>query len=151
MRFPAEHAIVPVLVPRMEPIVWTDEFSVGVAQLDAQHQRLVKMINQLSAAGETSTGSEAVSDSLTEMTQYAQTHFAVEEQMLRDNGYPDLERHMAEHLAFQERTSEFLTATMLSVTHVPESLLLYLRGWLVNHILTSDMAYKSFFRNLGLD
>ena len=91
-----------------------------------------------------------MSDLLTNMTNYAQEHFAAEELLISKHSYPHLEEHIAQHLSFQEHTEEFLTATMLSVVHVPEALLRYLRKWLVNHILTTDMAYKHFFRELGL-
>ncbi|MGI6102630.1 MAG: hypothetical protein ACOYET_09155 [Bacillota bacterium] len=34
----------------MALIQWSDELSVGVRELDAQHQRLIQMINELNEA-----------------------------------------------------------------------------------------------------
>ena len=34
----------------MSLIQWDDSYSVGVAELDAQHQRLIQMINELNDA-----------------------------------------------------------------------------------------------------
>ncbi len=134
----------------MEQITWTEDFSVGVVMLDEQHKQLVQMINRLISNPDTTTRSETVSDLLTDMTKYAQQHFATEEKLMRQHAYPHFEEHIAQHRAFREKTVDFCSATMLDVVIVPEALLHYLREWLVEHILKTDMAYKSFFREHGL-
>jgi hemerythrin-like metal-binding protein len=65
----------------MEQITWTEDFSVGVVRLDEQHKRLIQMINRLIAKPQTTTESEMVSDLLSDMTNYAQKHFAAEEEL----------------------------------------------------------------------
>lgn len=135
----------------MEQITWTEDFSVGVERLDEQHRHLVRMINQLIAKPHTTTRSETVSDLLTGMTKYAQEHFATEEDLMRQHNYPHLEEQISKHRAFRKKTVDFCSATMLDVVVVPEAMLRYLREWLVEHILKTDMAYKPFFRGHGLE
>ena len=65
----------------MEQITWTEEFSVGVVRIDEQHKQLIAMINRLIAEPQTTTRSETISDLLTGMTNYAQMHFATEEEL----------------------------------------------------------------------
>jgi hemerythrin-like metal-binding protein len=103
------------------------------------------MINRLIAEPQTTTESETVSDLLSDMTNYAQEHFAAEEELMRQHNYPRLEEHVAQHRAFQKKTVDFCLATVLNVGIVPETMLHYLSDWLVEHILKSDMAYKPFF------
>ena len=134
----------------MEQITWTEDFSVGVVKLDEQHKKLIKMINQLIAEPWTDTKSETVSNLLSEMTNYAQVHFTTEEELMRQYIYPQLEEQIAQHRAFKKKTVDFCTATMLNVGIVPETMLNYLSDWLVNHILSCDMAYKPFFRELKI-
>ena len=134
----------------MEQITWTEDFSVGVVRLNEQHKRLIQMINRLIAEPQTTTSSETVSDLLNDMTKYAQEHFAIEEDLMRQHNYPHLEEHIVQHRSFQKKTVDFCSATMLDVTAVPEIMLHYLRDWLVEHILKSDMVYKPFFREQGL-
>ena len=134
----------------MERILWTENFSVGVARLDDQHKRLVQMINRLIAEPRLTTESETISSLLSEMTSYARKHFSAEEELLRRHHYPRLEEQVAEHQAFQKKTTDFCSATMLHVRVVPETLLHYLSDWLVHHILKTDMAYKPFFREQGI-
>jgi hypothetical protein len=58
---------------QMEPVQWSEKFSVGVRELDQQHQQLIKLLNILiSAQGTISTHSETISDTLMAMTRYAQ-------------------------------------------------------------------------------
>jgi len=56
----------------MEPVQWSEKFSVGVRKFDQQHQQLIKLLNLLiSTQGTTNTYSEMVSDTLMAMTRYA--------------------------------------------------------------------------------
>ena len=135
---------------RMEAINWTDSFSVGVTQFDEQHKQLVRMLNRLIADPDAGTRSETIAELLSAMTNYAQEHFEAEEELMEKHNYPQLKEHTAQHHAFRRKTGDLCMATMNEVGTVPESLLQYLRDWLVEHILKSDMAYKPFFRELGI-
>ena len=90
----------------MEPVPWSEKFSVGVRELDQQHQQLIKMLNLLiSTQGTTNTHSETISDILTEMTRYAQTHFKTEERLMEAYGYPGLEDQKLQHRDFRKKPS----------------------------------------------
>jgi hemerythrin len=134
----------------LKPIVWTDDFSVGIVRFDEQHKKLIQMINRLIEEPQVATGSETISELLNDMTNYAQEHFAAEEELMRQHSYPDLDKHAAQHIAFRRQTVDFCMATMGDVRTVPESMFQYLRDWLIGHILGSDMTYKPFFNDLGI-
>ena len=136
----------------MEPIQWSEEFSVGVRELDQQHQQLIKMLNLLiSTQGTTNTKSETVSDTLMAMTRYAQAHFKAEESLMEVHGFPGLEEQKSQHRDYRKKTVGFSTATTFGVEQVPEDLLAYLADWWVHHILEDDMAYRSFFKDKGIE
>ena len=135
----------------MEPIQWSEKFSVGVEELDQQHQQLVKMLNRLIAKRETiDTHSETISDMLLAMTHYAQKHFKTEENLMKAYGYPGLEEQKQEHRAYRKKAVDFSTATILGIEAVPEILLAYLFDWWTHHILDEDMKYKQFFKEKGV-
>jgi hemerythrin-like metal-binding protein len=137
---------------QMEPVQWTEKFSVGVRELDQQHQQLIKMLNRLIATqGTIATHSETISDILMAMTRYAQTHFKTEERLMEAYGYPGLEEQKMQHRDFRKKTVEFSTATTLGINQVPEALLEYLVDWLGHHIIEDDMKYRSFFRDKGVE
>jgi hemerythrin-like metal-binding protein/PAS domain S-box-containing protein/putative nucleotidyltransferase with HDIG domain len=136
----------------MEPVEWTEKFSVGVRELDQQHQQLIKMLNRLIATqGTITTHSETISDILLAMTRYAQTHFKTEERLMEAYGYPGLEEQKMQHRDFRKKTVGFSTATTLDMDQIPEDLLKFLSDWLVHHILEDDMAYRSFFKDKGVE
>jgi hemerythrin-like metal-binding protein len=136
----------------MESVQWSEKFSVGVRELDQQHQQLIKLLNILiSKQGTTNTHSETVSDTLMAMTRYAQTHFKTEERLMEAYGYPGLEDQKMQHRDFRKKTVGFSTATTFGIDQVPEDLLTYINNWLVHHILEEDMAYKAFFKDEGVE
>jgi len=136
----------------MEPVQWTEKFSVGVRELDQQHQQLIKMLNRLILTqGTITVHSETVSDILLAMTRYAQTHFKTEERLMEAYGYPGLEEQKIQHRDFRKKTVGFSTATTFGIDQVPEDLLTYLTNWLVHHILEDDMVYRAFFIDKGVE
>jgi hemerythrin-like metal-binding protein/PAS domain S-box-containing protein len=132
----------------MEPVQWSEKFSVGVKELDQQHQQLIKLLNRLiSAQGTIGTHSETISEILMEMTRYAQVHFKTEERLMEAYGFPGLEEQKIQHRDFRKKTVDFCTATTIGVEQIPDALLEYLLDWWVHHILEDDMAYRSFFKD----
>jgi hemerythrin-like metal-binding protein len=133
---------------QMETIIWSEKFSVGVRELDQQHQQLLKLLNRMiSTQGTISVHPEMISEVLMEMTRYAQMHFKTEEKLMEMYGYPGLKKQKIQHRNFRKKIIGFSTATTLGVDQIPENLLMYLVDWLTHHILEDDMAYRSFFKD----
>ena len=130
----------------MEKIIWNEKFSVGIREIDAQHKELIRMINQLIETKDTKVDSETISDILTKMTQYTDYHFQTEEQYLIDNNYPDYASHKEQHAKFKKKAVAFCMETMAYKETVPTEILSFLKDWLTNHILESDMKYKSLLK-----
>jgi hemerythrin len=130
---------------KMEPIIWSSSFSVGVKLFDDQHKKLIGMINKMIKDPMTTTRSETISDILTEMTSYAHQHFKSEEDLMIEHGYSHFEQHKSQHKEFREKVLKLCIATTEGVEAVPQVLLEYLRLWLTQHILHEDMEYKIFF------
>ena len=134
----------------MEKIIWGENFSVGVRDLDAQHKQIVIMVNTLIEMRDTKVGSEIISDTLTKMTKYAGDHFEREEQYMLDYDYPEYPIQKKQHQEFKRKTVDFCMETMLHKTTVPTEIFTYLKLWWTNHILQEDMKYKQFFNDRGL-
>lgn len=114
-------------------------------ELDEQHKRLVMMINRLIGAKDVATGSETISELITDMIKYSQEHFKFEENLMAEYGSPHLEQHKQSHVKFRKKVGDFCIAAPLGVPSVPQALLDFLVKWLLNHILHEDVTYKSFF------
>ncbi len=59
----------------MPVFTWADEYSVNVPEIDAQHKKLMDMINRLYEAMENGCGSQVVGQILDDLVVYTQNHF----------------------------------------------------------------------------
>jgi hemerythrin len=133
----------------VEPIQWTEEFSVGISMMDRQHRKLIGMLNRLIKEPKTQTHSETISDLLTGMIAYAREHFRDEEALMSEYGYPFKDQQTEQHKAFVKKTVDLCSAVEVGVDIVPQVMLVYLKDWLIYHILQQDMRYKTFLNKRG--
>lgn len=127
----------------MERIVWKDEYSVGVAMFDEQHKGLVDLINSLARDSELEGKNQRkVLDSL---DRYVKEHFRAEEALMRERQYPRLEEHRIEHKDFEDWLEGVKLSYRFTAAHdtFVSTVNTFLRNWMVNHILKTDMDYKS--------
>ena len=134
----------------MKKINWSDEYSVGVSELDKQHKQIISAINELNENLDLSSRSERLHNILGRIIIYAQNHLNYEENLLRENGYPDLESHSKKHKDYTKTVSDFAVEILEYREELPIKLLEFLNQWWVNHILKEDMKYKSFFEEKGI-
>lgn len=137
----------------MEKIQWDETYSVGVSQMDEEHHRILAIINQMIEKPEALEGSEVVSDILVQLTNYASEHFDHEEKLLEEHGFPDLAAQRREHHDFRRKIAGYCLNLMKDQERqgeAPDDMLRFLKRWWNDHILVSDMKYRSFFEQLGV-
>lgn len=122
-------------------INWTEEFITGIQSIDDQHRHLVDLVNKFEDASRRGRGSRIMSEILNDLVGYTQEHFAHEEKIMEECGFPGLKQHKASHRQLLQKIErfqfEFETEKRRVTTDVRE-LLLY---WVRSHILQDDMAY----------
>ncbi len=120
-------------------IVWSDEFLIGIEELDYEHRRLIEDINQLHRELLEHVDMDRVGDTLGRIHARIQAHFALEEHVMLSNEYPHYPEHKAEHELLLDEYTEFMTRferdPSLGDRVAIEGIL---RQWVVDHILTSD-------------
>lgn len=124
---------------------WSANYSVGNEVLDRQHKQILDLCVQIRELNPGDGAySERLHDILNEMSVYAINHFKTEEALLGQVGYPYMVEQKQEHFDYQEGLTNLL---MESMTGVPdkEKLRVFLEDWWIDHILLSDMKYKSYF------
>jgi len=130
----------------MAAFEWQDSYSVGVTALDDQHKVLIDLINSLETIGSDGDDLRRVMDSL---DWYVRKHFSLEEQMMRNAGYDDIEAHIEEHRDFEKwlRAAQSHMATGgIDANIVAMTVNDHLKDWLGHHILVVDMDYKGKVR-----
>jgi len=131
----------------MEKFYWKDEYSLGVEKVDRQHRHLFELVNKLIERSDSSAGSTLVSETLTEMLNYAKEHFADEEELMREHGYPELESHKEQHTYFIGTTAELSINALNKQSMVLDEIVEFLKIWLTLHILKYDMKYRDYFKS----
>lgn len=123
-------------------IRWTETMSVGNAELDRDHKRLIGILNHLGINIELGNRN-IVEFILDDLSDYAQVHFRREENHLARLNFPDLERHRRIHdgIAHRIEDAKWKYFQGLSAT-LENELLNFLTAWLNNHILVEDMKYS---------
>jgi len=80
----------------MAEFKWIQAFSIGVDRIDDDHRELMRIMGEIKTAAKDGDH-QRCSDLLSELIESAKEHFAGEEAILRDAGYPQLEEHIKYH------------------------------------------------------
>jgi len=134
----------------MSLITWSDEFSVGVIEIDNQHKGLVRLINKLYDAMTYGQAHKMLREIIQELVKYTQVHFATEEKYFKKCNYPDSDVHIEEHHQFIDAVAKFKDAFESGNIVLSVDIFKFLKSWLTNHILDSDKKFTRCFNENGL-
>jgi hemerythrin-like metal-binding protein len=129
-------------------IVWNEEMSVGIHEIDADHKRFILLIDDLNRAIVDRMDLEEIKRRLQLILDDTARHFAHEEKLFREWRYPDADEHAKKHAsvinslqAIQDQLFAYsMTSEWINVW-------LKVKDILINHLLTEDMKYAEFYRN----
>jgi hemerythrin len=130
-------------------ITWDRNLETGNDEIDGQHRELFHRIDKLLAASRERRSREEVAQTLTFLGDYVVQHFAAEERMMAEAGYPELEPHRAEHARFVQEFGilyrEFKAEgpTTLFVIRVGNRV----TGWLREHIYRTDRSFVEYLKS----
>jgi hemerythrin len=134
----------------MALMTWDESFSVGVADLDEQHKKLVGMLNSLNDAMMTGKSKDVLQGLLTELIGYTASHFGSEEKLFAKYEYLETSMHMYEHKKFVQKVLEFEKGFKEGKLMLSIEVRDFLRDWLVKHIMGTDKKYGPFLNSKGV-
>lgn len=124
-------------------MLWTDELSINVKEIDAQHRHLMDLINEFDQAARIEKGIESCHDIGEDFLRYAKVHFAFEEDLMKKFKYDQRRIHEEEHERFV-----LAAATLLSFSddkdNSPENISEFLRLWLQDHIANFGIQFGNY-------
>jgi hemerythrin len=139
---------------------WNDDYSLGIKAIDDQHKKLFGMINKLCStlAEEGNPRSfmgkgaqkNVTEEILGEMTEYASSHFFLEENFFEEFKYEKKQEHMAQHELFRLKINSLKEDLQKGKESVALDTLAFLSNWFVEHILHYDREYVECFHKHGL-
>ncbi len=121
------------------------QYHTGISAMDAQHERLIDLINRLYEAMRSGRASDASGQILAELMDYAHTHFSSEEVLLEKMGYPNLANHKEVHTKLLQEAADYQRQYQTGKINA-FFLLNFLKNWLMTHIADHDVAYGEFDR-----
>ncbi len=128
---------------------WSPEYSVNIKAIDDQHKELVAILNRLFLAVSRQEGDKVIAGILDSLTDYTRTHFALEERLMREAKYDDLNAHMEEHRRLIEKLDRLCKVHMLEEKPIYFEMLSFLKSWLREHIQGEDRKYSAALQKAG--
>jgi hemerythrin-like metal-binding protein len=129
---------------------WNDKLATGLAEIDAQHKRLLAMVNSLHQAMKIGKSREMVSGLIGDLKNYASTHFDAEESLMERFNFSELAAHRVEHNRFIEKVLDYDLSLREGSSVVPLDVMLFLKNWLGSHIQGTDQKYAPFLKEKGV-
>jgi hemerythrin-like metal-binding protein len=134
---------------RIWQLEWNETLSVGIPEIDREHQVFSELVNDLNRAISYREGIPEIRRRMQLILDDAVQHFSHEENLLRQWHYPGVDEHAQKHAQalhdladvmarFDERSLEY--EWIAGGLKVKETL--------VDHLLTEDMKYRDYFRSL---
>jgi len=121
----------------MAEFTWSAKYSIGNAQIDAEHQRLIELANDVATFASSEEKLARIKEAIVALYDYVKIHFQHEEEYMLQLGYPQYAEHQKLH--------EGIIAEMNGIMKHSGNLdaLVYkfkrlMHTWVLEHILTED-------------
>lgn len=127
-------------------IPWNDEYKVGMKELDGQHLILFSIINQIDINIAAERTGDLIEDVLSALTAYVSYHFAFEEALMRQHGYPRLAEHIASHRRLSQTLDELAAGQRMTDVAQAVRIRKFAIDWLVDHIMQDDAEFADLVK-----
>jgi hemerythrin len=136
-------------------IVWRESLSVGNEIIDNDHKRLINIINSAERVINESGSRRELERILRALDDYAHEHFAREERLQRNVGYPFHETHLLEHKALVHSLQKIRGRVSgakdpYAYEQALSGLCELLENWLMTHVITHDLRMRPYVERTGM-
>jgi hemerythrin len=127
---------------------WDESLVLGFDEIDNQHRSIFEHFEKLSEAAEQGKSKEIIEEMAIFLFDYAQLHFATEDKIMAEYGYPKIEVQRHEHGDFTQDSNKLKKrieqegATREVAIEVTGKLL----RWIIQHIRKHDMEMVAFIK-----
>jgi len=129
---------------------WNENYDVGVKEFNKQHERLFGFVNSLFKIVGLKDKTNTMDEVMEGLVNYTVTHFAAEENLMRENDYPEYEAHKDEHDKLCREVTDIYAKYKAGDKINSVELLIFLVNWLKNHIEKIDKKYGPFLNRKGI-
>jgi hemerythrin len=126
----------------MAYIEWSDQLSVKVKEIDAQHKQFIEILNKLHDG---IFDIEIQKEVINELVEYATVHFETEEKYMIQFKFSGYEEHKKEHEELTRETINIKNTFKRNKCLLSLAILDFLKDWLEKHLLYMDKKYVQCF------
>lgn len=127
---------------RENPFEFTEQYYTGIGLIDSEHKVLFNIMEKADKLIKSFTVGDKydqIMEIMEELRQYTVDHFTDEEEYMESINYSGLEAQKRAHAAFIEKIESINEEEIDKNPHeYLESMMEFLLGWLINHILYTD-------------
>ena len=124
-------------------IEWNEKLAIGNADIDADHQHLIKLINAYERAV-ASENLKLLGPAFQSLEDYAIEHFEREERLMNAVHYPNRRPHRMAHQELlklvRKKHEEISSGAKVDIDKLSK----FLRDWLIDHVVREDMQLKPY-------
>ena len=129
---------------------WNEGMSVGIPEIDADHQRFISLLNELNRSITERMKATEIHKRLQHVIDDTERHFEQEEKFFQKWRYPNAELHAGSHKQVLN------TLKKIQDSFIPYGLeaewldaALKIKNILISHILVEDMQYANYFKSIN--
>ncbi len=124
---------------------WNDGLTMYIPEIDVEHQRFIRLVNELNEAIITRMGVEKIQERMQAILDDAAAHFTHEELLFREWGYPGASGHAEKHEEIMRALREIMGRFEHGGTEYEWiEAGLQVKQALIDHLLTEDMKYRDY-------
>jgi len=122
----------------MAQIEWRQEFSIGNASVDQEHELLIDQINQIYEQLSLPLDTVTIEALLVDIQADISTHFALEELLMQEAGYAEFEGHRQDHERLLDQINDLIFHFAVDPETGRAVLANRLSDWFSHHFRTFD-------------
>lgn len=126
---------------------WAPDMVIDNGIIDADHRKLIELVNALHDATVEGRGREIVGDIITKLMGYTQEHIRREEALMESIHFPNLDKHRSQHRNLMEKAQLIEQRFKAGQITVASQLSTLLRDWLSLHIRRSDKEFVPYLKS----
>ena len=128
----------------MELIQLDDRLRLKIPEIDAQHQRLIDLVNRLHEALLGGADKEVRDSLLSQLMEGTQNHCAYEEELMLRYVYQEFQAHRSEHDRLKRNLTDLIERYRNGELVLSIAVVMELRCWATIHIEKSDMPLGAY-------
>ncbi|MBF0184044.1 MAG: hemerythrin family protein [Magnetococcales bacterium] len=127
-----------------EILQWDASLSLGVAEIDEDHRKLIALLNELATHIAEHQAREELIVVLENLLSYTAWHFRHEERLMQTYRFPGYMAHKREHADLVQEATSFQQKFLAGEQDMTMDVVALLKDWVLHHVLQTDRQMAAY-------